>query len=103
DNHRLTVRHNWVDAGDDNLSRTNNGYHFGNAGYEKTSVTNSTVAQLNSNFGGRFFNELRLGRTTIRDLRQVGDLFPFVEIQLTDGRAVRFGTENYSGKNELDQ
>lgn len=103
DNHRLTVRHNWVDAGDDNLSRTNNGYHFGNAGYEKTSVTNSTVAQLNSNFGGRFFNELRLGRTTIRDLRQVGDLFPFVEIQLTDGRAVRFGTENFSGKNELDQ
>ena len=103
ENHRLTVRHNWVDAGDDNLSRTNSNYFLGNAGYKKTSVTHSTVAQLNSNFGGRFFNELRIGRTTIDDVRNVGELFPFVTINLPDGRAISFGTENFSGKNVLEQ
>jgi outer membrane receptor for ferrienterochelin and colicin len=102
-NHRLTVRHNWVDAGDDNLSRTNANYFLGNAGYEKTSKTHSTVAQLNSSFGGRYFNELRIGRTTIDDVRKVGDLFPFVTINLPNGRAISLGTENFSGKNVLEQ
>jgi outer membrane receptor protein involved in Fe transport len=102
-NHRLTLRHNYVSAGDDNLSRTNAQYALGNAGYQKTSKTNSTVAQLNSSFGGRFFNEFRLGYSTIRDVRQVGESFPFVKIGVGSGRTIVLGTEQYSPQNVLDQ
>ena len=101
--HRLTVRHNWVNAGDDNLTRTRATYMLGDAGYGKESLTNSTVAQLNSNFGGRFFNELRVGRTSIHDERKVPVVFPFVTVQMGDGRGLAFGSENFSAANDLTQ
>ncbi|MGI9188667.1 MAG: carboxypeptidase regulatory-like domain-containing protein [Longimicrobiaceae bacterium] len=50
---RLTLRHNYVDAGDDNLSRGFT-YNLGNGGYRFSSTTNSTVGQLNSQIGGFF-------------------------------------------------
>ena len=106
-NHRLTLRHNWVDASDDYLPRSPNPYSLGNAGYEVRSTTHSTVAQLNSNFGGRYFNELRIGYSSIRDKRVVADAFPFVRIYLPGGpggsRSIVAGAENFSVRNALDQ
>src|SRR6185436_11660219 len=61
-NNRLTVRDNWVNARRENIGRNStSNYTLGNADYVQLSKTNSLVAQLNSGFGGRFFNELRVG------------------------------------------
>ncbi|MEO5509038.1 MAG: TonB-dependent receptor [Longimicrobiales bacterium] len=106
-NHRLTLRHNFIDAGDDNFTRANNSYFLGSAIYTFASKTNSSVAQLNSTFNNRFFNEFRVGYSTVRDQRKVPDPFPFVQIDLPSGpagaRQVSFGAENFSVANALDQ
>lgn len=103
--HRLTLRHNYVDAFDDNLSRSNTTYPLGGYLYAFNSVTNATVAQLNSNFGNRFFNELRLGYTTVRDQRQVSEEVPSVRVFLDQerDRSIRAGTDQFSGQNALNQ
>lgn len=103
--HRVTLRHNYVDAFDDNLSRSIQDYRLGGFLYGFNSTTNSTVAQLNSNFGNRFFNELRLGYTTVRDKRDVADDRPSVRIELpgSSTRRIYSGSEQFSGANSLDQ
>jgi hypothetical protein len=100
--HRLTLRHNFVDASDDNLSRGRRSFAYSNAGYIFNSVTNSTVAQLNSNFGRGMFNELRVGYTTVRDNRDTGQDFPRVTIVTPNG-TINAGPDNFSGRNALDQ
>ncbi|CAN5628606.1 TonB-dependent receptor [soil metagenome] len=100
--HRLTLRHNFVDAFDDNLSRGASSYGFGRAGYVFNSTTNSTVAQLNSSLGRGFFNELRAGFTTVRDNRETGQDFPRVTIVTAQG-TINAGPDNFSGRNALDQ
>ena len=103
--HRLTLRHNYVDAFDDNLSRSQQEYRLGGFLYAFNSTTNSTVAQLNSNFGNRFFNELRLGYQTIRDSRDVLDRKPSVRVDLPGpgNRRILAGSEQFSGANALNQ
>lgn len=110
-NNRLTVRHNYVDAWDDNFSRTDAAYYLGDAGYVFNSTTNATVAQLNSTLGNQLFNEFRVGYTTVRDNRDInGNPFPRVEVDLPAGSCsgggtcrVVAGSENFSIANELDQ
>lgn len=101
--HRLTLRHNYVDA----IRAVPNGgsgfqFGFSNSGYIFNSTTNSTVAQLNSSFGGQFFNELRFGLTTIRDSRETGQPFPRLQVETGSGRVV-VGPDQFSGANALDQ
>ncbi len=100
--HRLTLRHNFVDASDDNLSRGVRSFSYEHAGYIFNSTTNSTVAQLNSNFGQGFFNELRIGFTTVRDNRDTGQDFPRVTVVTPNG-TINAGPDNFSGRNALDQ
>ncbi|MDQ3604758.1 MAG: TonB-dependent receptor [Gemmatimonadota bacterium] len=100
--HRLTLRHNYVDAFDDNFSRSGGSYTLGNGGYVFTSTTNSSVAQLNSSFGRGYFNEFRLGFTTVREQREVGQAFPRITVEYPAGRVVA-GADNFSGANALDQ
>ena len=107
---RLTLRHNYVDAFDDNFTRTDASFYLGNAGYVFNSTTNSTVGQLNSTFANQLFNELRVGYTTVRDNREVPEgLFPRVEVDLPSGSCagnacrVVAGAENFSVANALDQ
>jgi len=106
-NNRLTVRHNYVDAWDDNFTRSDAVYLLGQGGYIFNSTTNSTVAQLNSTLFGDFFNELRVGYTTVRDNREVeSNPFPRVEVGVTPcGGTCRVvaGPENFSIANQLDQ
>jgi hypothetical protein len=101
--HRLTLRHNWVNA----IRDTPNGgsgfvFGFSNSGYEFNSETNSSVLQLNSNFGGGIFNEFRVGMTFVRDFRNVGPAFPRLEVDVAQGD-VRVGPDQFSGANALDQ
>lgn len=101
-NNRLTLRHNYVDAFDDNLGRSARVYALGNAGYVFNSRTNSTVAQLNSSFGNGVFNEFRLGYTTVNDERELTQRFPRVEIAYGNN-SVTAGPDPFSGLNTLDQ
>ncbi|MBX7150869.1 carboxypeptidase regulatory-like domain-containing protein [bacterium] len=105
-NHRLTLRHNYVDAGDDNLGRStgtgsSNGFQFSKAGYEFADVTNSSVLQLNSTLSNTMYNEFRFTYQTIRDKRKTSDPFPFVRVQYGSNLLVA-GTENFSQANSLD-
>jgi hypothetical protein len=106
--HRLTLRHNYVDADADELFRADNVYQLSGTMFDYDNRTNSSVAQLNSALGGGYFNELRLGYSTIRDKRvNSREPFPFVTVNLIAGpggnRAVVGGTENFSTANALDQ
>jgi outer membrane receptor for ferrienterochelin and colicin len=104
ENSRLTLRHNYIDGFREDFARSSTNYFLGNAGYTQNSTTNSTVAQLNSGFGGGLFNELRLGYNRVRDHRSFdGGEFPRVTVQMASSRNVIAGTENFSGQNILDQ
>lgn len=107
-NQRLTLRHNFVRANDDNLTRGAATYAFENNNYVFNSTQNSTVLQLNSIFSNRASNEARLAYTRVRDNRDPqGDPFPQVSVTLQRvnnvNRVARAGGETFSNANELDQ
>ena len=74
--------------------------------YQFKSKTNSTVAQLNSNFG-RAVNELRVTYQRIRDRRGGQDdfngFFPCVQVNVSPDGTIRAGREHFSTANALDQ
>ncbi|KAA3439617.1 TonB-dependent receptor [Rufibacter hautae] len=106
DRHQLTLRHNFVDAFDENITRTNTTFRFGGNAYRFNSSTNSTVAELRSRFSENFSNSLIVGYSRIRDNRQTpGGLFPQVTIRFagSGSNTITAGTERSSAFNELDQ
>ncbi len=103
ENNTLSLRHNYVKAFDDNLTRTSNNFRFGNNIYQFDNLTNSTVAELNSRFAGGFSNKLILTYTAIRDARAVaGAAGPAYQIQ-DNGITYSLGQERSSVGNQLDQ
>ncbi|MBC5775466.1 TonB-dependent receptor [Pontibacter sp. KCTC 32443] len=102
-NHQLTLRHNFVDAFDDNISRTRSFIRFGNNAYRFNSKTNSSVLELNSRISNEMSNNLIVGYSRIREERDVaGELFPQVTIDDPLG-VFEFGSQRSSTANELDQ
>jgi hypothetical protein len=104
-NHQLTVRNNYISALNDVGFPSLTTFRFPDAFYRFNSKTNSTVGQLNSTFG-KGVNELRLTYTRVRDNRSHAFTqpdFPAVTVVLTGSTTVVAGTENFSGRNELDQ
>lgn len=109
-NHRLTLRHNYVDANDDNLFRStgvgsSDGFRFGNGGYGIANTTNSSVLQVNSTFGSNMHNEVILAYQTIRDKRKtLSPDKPTVRVMVAGRTSLLVaGTENFSQANALDQ
>ncbi|HEU4693124.1 MAG TPA: carboxypeptidase regulatory-like domain-containing protein, partial [Vicinamibacterales bacterium] len=103
--HQLTVRNNYINALNDVGFPSLSTWRFPDSFYRFNSKTNSTVGQLNSTFG-RGVNELRLTYTRVRDHRGQAfeqEPFPAVTVVLTGSTTVVAGTENFSGRNELDQ
>jgi outer membrane receptor protein involved in Fe transport len=101
--HQLTVRHNFVDAFQDQITRGKTEFRFENNGYRFTDRTNSSVIELKSRFNDRFSNNLLVGYSTIRDKRAInGSLFPSVTIALGNGNVIA-GSERSSTQNTLDQ
>ncbi|PYR79547.1 MAG: hypothetical protein DMF87_11030 [Acidobacteria bacterium] len=103
--HQLRVSTNYVDS----LARigfpSTTQYLMPTNYYAFTDKTSSTVGQLNSTFKSAV-NELRMTYQRIRDNR--GDAagqqrFPFVQVDFPDGTNVRFGSENSSHANKLNQ
>ncbi|MFZ5948487.1 MAG: TonB-dependent receptor [Stygiobacter sp.] len=105
ENHKLTFRHNFVDAYTDVLgSRTaTNAMSFTSYNYRIKSKTNSAVLQLNSTFSNQMNNELILGYTWIRDRRH-GTTQDAPEVRINDGGySIWAGPDQFSSANELDQ
>jgi outer membrane receptor protein involved in Fe transport len=110
DQHKLTLRHNFVDASDDIVTSGFGTVAFSNRNYRFLTNQNSTVVQLNSIFGGgddgpQMSNEAIIGYTRIRDKRPyIGASFPTVAISgVVPGVTIAAGPENFSVANELDQ
>ncbi|RYF95436.1 MAG: TonB-dependent receptor, partial [Chitinophagaceae bacterium] len=105
DKHRLTVRHNYIKAYDDNISRSPTLFRFGNNAYRFNNEQNTTVAELRSRFSNRVSNNLIVSMQRIRDFRTTyGSLFPFIEISKgSANNGIQIGSERSSVANELDQ
>jgi hypothetical protein len=105
DNHRLTLRNNYVNATDDSgISRSEDTFSFANRQYVFRSTQNSATAQLNSTIGDNMFNEARFVYTRIRDERDVLDsAFPETVISLGSENEIIGGIDRFSQANRLDQ
>jgi hypothetical protein len=104
-NHKLTLRHNFVHSYQDILAsrNANNFLVFNTLAYRIRNITNSTTLQLNSTFGNNLSNELILGYTTIRDRRAgITDIRPEVRV-LREAVTLVAGPDRFSSANELDQ
>ncbi|WP_316821196.1 carboxypeptidase regulatory-like domain-containing protein [Pedobacter gandavensis] len=107
DKHQLTLRNNYVDAFDDNLSRSASSFRFGNNGYRFKNTQNVSILELRSRFNQTLSNNLIIGYSRIRDSRVPnGSLFPQITINNLNGvagQSASLGTERSSAANELDQ
>ena len=105
--HSLAVRYNYIDAFDDNISRSGTFFRFGNNAYKFSNKQHVAVAELRSNFSNRFSNNLIVGYSAIRDNRDIaGGLFPQITINNIDGisaNSAELGSQRSSVANELDQ
>lgn len=105
-NHQLTLRHSYLKATEENISRTQNSLQFTNNGYLNDVVSNSTIFELRSRISENKSNNLIIGYTSInreRNLDDYGQLFPQVEIDTDDGTTIIAGTQRSSVGNELKQ
>lgn len=94
---RLTLRHNYVHGKRDDISNGINALRFENNKYIQTSITNITVAELNTYFSNNVVNNLIVGYSNVRDNREIpGSPFPQVLIQLGASGTITAGTEGYS-------
>lgn len=101
--HHLTLRHNYIKAFDDNITRSSTLFRFGNNNYRFNNKQNITVAEIRSTFSKSVSNNLIVGRHEIKDFRTTnGSLFPQVEISKSSG-TIQLGSERSSVANELDQ
>jgi len=100
---QLTVRHNIVDAENDIWNGSSTFFIFPDRPYNIRPETSSTVAQLNSIFGGNVFNEARVGFTNVDTIRDGPSRFPTVQVDLPGGVSLEAGRERFSTANELYQ
>lgn len=115
ESNKLQLRHNYTyGLQDRNVRRDNTNFSLTSQWNIFNSVTNSSVAQLNTvfhdmNFLGlgtvdNVFNELRLSFTSIDDVRDLqGDPFPEVRVYLGGNQSVWLGPERSSATNALNQ
>jgi hypothetical protein len=105
ENHKITLRHNYVHAYRDILDgrAVNNQLSFNTLAYRIRNITNSTVLQVNSTNNNNLSNEFILGYTSIRDRRAgISALTPEVRVLESAGTLIA-GPDRFSSANELDQ
>jgi len=103
---QLTARVNYI-KGEKQLSTSgvpsSTNFGFSSNFYTSTEKVWSPVVQLNSTFS-RALNEFRVAYTYDRFTRELpSPVFPFVRVDFADGLNVRFGSENSSHANKLNQ
>ena len=93
ENHKLTVRNNFVTGFADNLEWTPNVFNFGNQGYRHNSVTNTLAAELKSKFSQNLSNKLIISNSSVNDGRTYnGKVFPHLEIIDNTANTIFAGT-----------
>lgn len=105
ENHKITLRHNYVGAYRDILDgrNSNNTLSFSTLAYRIRNVTNSTVLQINSTNNENISNEFILGFTSIRDRRAgITEARPEIRVFESAGTLIA-GPDRFSSANELDQ
>ena len=104
-NHRLTLRHQYTKGEQFNrFSGNSRTVNFSNNGIFFPTTTNSSAIELNSRLGNDMSNNLIIGYTRVRDDRSpLGGNFPYVFIDDANGGLIRFGSEEFSTANQLDQ
>ncbi|QDW24301.1 TonB-dependent receptor [Pedobacter sp. KBS0701] len=103
---QLTLRHNYIKAYDDNISRSATSFRFASNLYRFNDQQNNSVLELRSAISSTLSNNLIVGYSRIRDTRAtVGDLFPQIRINGlgTGSQSATLGSEASSTANELDQ
>ena len=105
---RLVTRYNYVNAQQDNFSRSPTRLNLSSNAFNFQSKTNSGLVQLFSSFSRGIANEALVGYTTIRDIRILPIFAPFVvisRVQKPGGGTGQLsaGSENSSQGNQLDQ
>ncbi len=122
--HKFSIRYNQLNSFRDvnPSSAGNSGYNvtggrgnsvnyvpFSSAWYRINNNMKSVIAELNSNFNGKYSNSLTVGYTQFRDFRngtngQEVPAFPLVDILGANGNAVTsFGGEPFTPNNKLNQ
>ncbi|CAL2078960.1 TonB-dependent receptor [Tenacibaculum sp. 190524A05c] len=87
ENHKLTLRNNFVKSFADNLEWNQAVFNFGNQGYRHNSILNSTTFELNSSLSENTSNILTLGYNKVKEDRSYdGRVFPHLEINDSSNR-----------------
>jgi hypothetical protein len=105
-NNRLMVRTNYVDGSQTVGTPSNTTYLLPDGFYQISDKTSSTVAELNTTLSNSMFNEARVTYQRERNVRgdQSGfSSFPYIRVDFPDSNNIRFGTENSSQANQLNQ
>ena len=93
ENHKLTIRNNFVTGFADNLEWTTNVFNFGNQGYRHNSITNTLAFELKSKLSQNLFNKLIISNSTVNDDRTYnGKIFPHLEIIDNTANTIFAGT-----------
>lgn len=104
---QLTFRYNYIDAFDDNISRSGTFFRFGNNAYKFNNKQSVGVMELRTKLSDKLSNNLILGYSSIRDFRSTaGTLFPQITIASIDNisaNSAEIGSQRSSVANELDQ
>lgn len=114
-NHKLSVRYNFLDSQDDVLVSTSsslgrgnrrgtvNSLNFRNSNYIQKEKIQSIIGELNSRFGSKITNNLIVGYTNQNEDRgSLGSFFPLVEILQGGTNYTTFGFEPFTPNNRLE-
>ncbi|GAB5563947.1 MAG: carboxypeptidase regulatory-like domain-containing protein [Winogradskyella sp.] len=93
DNHKLTLRNNYINSYADNLEWNSTFFNFGNQGYRHNSIANSLAVELKSNFESGNTNKLSIGYNTVKEDRNFqGRVFPHIQIATSSAARIFAGT-----------
>jgi outer membrane receptor for ferrienterochelin and colicin len=100
--HKFSIRHQYSKGHSISPSTSSSSrIYFANSGVDFISTTNSTTAELNSRFGNKLANKLRIVATIVDDDRApMGSNFPYIVFR---DEQVYLGSEQYSTANRLKQ
>ena len=114
-NHKLSVRYNYLNSETDVLASNSSSLGFGNrrsnlqalnyqnTNYIQTEKIQSVIGELNSRFGNKISNQIIAGYTyQNEDRASRGDFFPLVEIQNAGTTYISMGFEPFTPNNKLN-
>jgi outer membrane receptor protein involved in Fe transport len=109
-NSSLELSNNYVKASDDKLTRAStatgfrDGYQLSLSGWKQSNKTNTTRAKWAAVFGGGLNNELLVGYSAIRDIRDLSNRIPLLLVGGDRaGATIAAGADRFSQGNQLNQ